>query len=140
MGIFSKLWARICPSQPLVCIYHYVRIPIYGHHLHILVQNDYQQTWDKLFPDAGWKPGKKASGSACFDYVRGVAYIVVGEDATAGTVAHEAAHIAHFVMQHIGAKLDPDNDEPLCYLQSWIVDEIEKARKILPAIHSPLSV
>lgn len=46
-----------------------------------------------------------------------------------GTIAHEAVHIAHFIMTHSGLIDSFDNDEPKAYLVGWITNQIYKVIK-----------
>lgn len=41
-------------------------------------------------------------------------------------IAHEGLHAANSIMNYINYRFDPENDEPLAYLLSWIVEEIYK--------------
>ena len=43
-----------------------------------------------------------------------------------GTIAHEAVHIAHFIMKDRGLIEGFDNDEAEAYLVDWIVDQTYK--------------
>lgn len=41
-----------------------------------------------------------------------------------GVIAHEALHIAGFIMDKVGVKYKFRNDEPFTYLIGWVVDEV----------------
>lgn len=41
-----------------------------------------------------------------------------------GCIAHEAVHLAHFILGDRGHKSDFDNDEAEAYLTEWITDRI----------------
>lgn len=43
-------------------------------------------------------------------------------------IAHESFHAAMRVFEYIGAKLDFDNQEPLCYLAEYIVKCCEQVK------------
>ena len=43
-----------------------------------------------------------------------------------GIIAHECAHVADSIFSHIEAALDPENDEPYCYLLGWLVNKVHK--------------
>jgi len=49
--------------------------------------------------------------------------MVFTKDITIGMIAHEAVHAAHIIFQSKGCTCDFENDEPLCYLVQWIVEE-----------------
>ena len=48
--------------------------------------------------------------------------IALTPDVSHGAIAHESKHITNYIFSNIGAMLDPENDEPECYLLGWIVD------------------
>ena len=41
-------------------------------------------------------------------------------------IAHEALHVVSIIFDHIGAKMDLDNDEPQAYLLGWVVEQCDK--------------
>lgn len=41
-----------------------------------------------------------------------------------GTLAHEASHLAHFILDKMGVEWSVDNDEVVCYTVGYIVKEI----------------
>jgi len=43
---------------------------------------------------------------------------------THGAIAHEASHLASYIASSRGIVADFENDEPVAYLVSWIVDQI----------------
>lgn len=54
------------------------------------------------------------------------------EDVTPSVIAHESLHLTNQILNDSGVRLDPDNDEPQCYLIGWIVNECHKFLKIKP--------
>ena len=50
---------------------------------------------------------------------------------TPGLIAHEAKHVTNRVFINIGHYLDLENDEPECYLLSWVVNRITDAHNDL---------
>lgn len=46
------------------------------------------------------------------------------KDYTHGIVAHECKHAVNRIFSYIKVKLDTENDEPECYLLTWIVDQV----------------
>lgn len=59
-----------------------------------------------------------------------------------GVIAHECFHMAHRIMEHVGAHYHDDSPEPhaylMQYLTQWVYDEIKK-RKIRVVQWRPLS-
>lgn len=43
---------------------------------------------------------------------------------TYGMISHEANHIVDFIMEAIGQKVDPNNNEYSAYLMEWIVNTV----------------
>lgn len=41
-----------------------------------------------------------------------------------GVIAHEAVHLANFILKDAGVRCDYNNDEPLTYLVQWITNRI----------------
>lgn len=41
-----------------------------------------------------------------------------------GVIAHEAVHLANFILSDVGVISDYNNDEPLTYLVQWITNQI----------------
>jgi|SRR5690606_3786968 len=48
---------------------------------------------------------------------------------THGIIAHEALHATNFILDCIGYQFNPRDDEAICYLHTWVVDEIYKLIK-----------
>jgi hypothetical protein len=46
---------------------------------------------------------------------------------THGAIAHEAVHIAHFILNARGVVSDFENDEPITYLVEWITERVYEA-------------
>lgn len=59
------------------------------------------------------------------DY-RVVIFLSKNDKLTHGILAHEALHAANSILDDIGYKFNPDDDEPICYLLTWIIDEAYK--------------
>lgn len=62
-------------------------------------------------------------------YMSGGTHIVVGlpEKRCESTLYHEALHVATEVLDLHGVPVGPDNQELLCYLQEYIVRQIDAA-------------
>ena len=41
-----------------------------------------------------------------------------------GVVVHECFHALTRICKDLGIKYDPDNDEPMAYMLTWLVDEV----------------
>jgi len=44
-----------------------------------------------------------------------------------GVIAHECKHFVNALFMQRGVELDPENDEPECYMLGWAVDQVCKA-------------
>lgn len=42
-------------------------------------------------------------------------------------IAHECVHAANMIFEHVGAKIDLDNDEPYAYLVGWLVKQVHNS-------------
>lgn len=129
---------KLFPREYRSAIVERIYVPVYGQWLHVLVQNDYRAAWLDLFPDAPCVPHPQASGSSCFDMATGRGYIALRLDATAGTIAHEAAHYTHKLLDYVGVKHDRHNDEAECYMLGWVVEQLTSIRDSQPGTYSPL--
>tara|TARA_B100000287_G_scaffold201972_1_gene190718 strand:+ start:825 stop:1214 length:390 start_codon:yes stop_codon:yes gene_type:complete len=45
-------------------------------------------------------------------------------DMRPGVVVHECFHALTRICKDLGIKYDPDNDEPMAYMLTWLVDEV----------------
>ena len=106
-----------------------IQIPLYGGRLVMIFSNCSEKikktipNWDKetdeIYGSAWYINYKDRQGFAMilnFDSDRA--------KITHGTIAHEAVHLAHYIADERGIKLDLNNDEPITYLVGWIVDEV----------------
>ena len=62
----------------------------------------------------------------CFHTNKGQSYIFLPHDAPEGTVAHEAWHIVHMVLDYVGAK---DENEVVAYHLGYLVNKIYEFKK-----------
>ena len=51
------------------------------------------------------------------------------EELTHGIIAHEALHATNHALNRIGYQFNPYDDEPICYLLMWLIDELYKFLK-----------
>lgn len=86
--------------------------------------------------DKSWKLTGVDLDSQAFENCNGM--VVFGKDtclvwmptgATVSTLAHEALHVASYIMRVRGFYHDLDNQEPMAYLVGHITGLIDKARK-----------
>lgn len=49
---------------------------------------------------------------------------------TPGLIAHECAHAAGWILDHVGVKPDWKNDEAFTYLLSWMVNRVYESIKM----------
>jgi hypothetical protein len=106
-----------------------IEIPIYRGRLVIIITNSVNKL-QKYLPDF---KQSKVYAHAWMDNYKGKAghFMVLNFDnknngITHGCVTHEAIHLANFLADFRGFKPDFNNDEPICYLAEWIVDQTYK--------------
>lgn len=133
----KSLWRAILgkptPRQHW-CIYREMRVAIYNTPLRIFIADDLRP-WEDLFPQAGALP----VAAACTAFVDGVAYVGFKTTAGNGTIAHEACHLAHFILHHVGIEHSEENDEPEAYLLGEIVMELHRTFEMPAAWHKPVT-
>lgn len=56
-------------------------------------------------------------------------YVMAFESKKPFMIAHESLHVVNRIFDDRGIKLDPENDEPQCFLLGWIVGECHKFLK-----------
>lgn len=105
-------------------------IPIYRG-LFVIILSDDSDAVKKLLPHWDASESLYAHSINC-EYKKKDAYVVIlnytnpNRDLSAGDIAHEALHIANFLAHNRGIECSFDNDEPIAYLVSYFVDEIQK--------------
>ncbi|MBF9140844.1 hypothetical protein [Hymenobacter properus] len=110
------------------CIHEQYTIPIFEVKLHVLVANDMAAAWGILWPEIGL-PDPAAFGLFWFEESTRTAYMGLRGDANAQTVAHEALHITHAILENIGHKPSYTNSEIECYLLGYIVNLATPTKK-----------
>jgi len=127
-------------SQPKDSMYlHYkeIEIPLYVGYLVVVITNcdkkieeiipDFHEGRDRGFPYAHaledcWK--KDQTGFfGVFNFENRFKKLFHG------TIAHEAVHLATYILSKIGSYYDPENPEPFTYLVDWITDRIYEVFK-----------
>lgn len=106
-----------------------IKIPIYYGTLHIIITDG---DMDKVAKKYGIKEDVGNYGAFVWDnYKKGVSqyYICIEEGCKGDLLMHEIIHLVNAVFIHIGAKLDPNNDEPQAYLAGWFYKNIKKHLK-----------
>ena len=107
------------------------KIPIYRGTLIIILSNDSQKVSDKI----NYSLDEVYAHSFIVDWHGMEGFLCLlnlhskQRKIYHGTIAHEASHLAHFILQERGVKEDFENDEPVAYLVEWITDEIYKEIK-----------
>lgn len=107
------------------------RVPIYVGKLVLVITNDKKKV-RKMFPNVFYE-GEEPYGhsiEADFGGWRGF-HVILNFDhsrakVTHGIISHEVYHITSFIADRVGVLHDPDNDEPMAYLNGWIADQIYK--------------
>lgn len=114
--------------------YHGQDVPLFtGTSLHVCVGHNLNEVYKATDIAGGLAPkGYEPEhwGAIAFEADRndnhGV-FVLLRPDAKPSIIAHEAVHLANYILSHAGVKLDPQNDEPQAYLVGWLVDEIHYA-------------
>lgn len=105
-------------------------IPIYHGHLKIIQVKELSELNKEYDVDLHGLMG----AFLCYKDSEGYPYYALAfpEDVNPSVIAHESLHLTNQILDDSGVKLDPDNDEPQCYLLGWIVNECHKVLKIKP--------
>ena len=106
-----------------------ISIPIYRGNLHVILTNDIKRLkiempffeGDEIHAHAISYPDTKWYGYSIILNINNI-----NSDTINGKIAHEAVHVAHFIMNDRGIEADSRNDEPMAYLVQWIVDVVHK--------------
>lgn len=102
-----------------------IKIPIYGGNLIIDVVESMEEGFKKYNINCSSYQYEAISIKLIIQGKR--EYIVlIKENASPGTIAHEAKHTVNNIFGHIGQDLDINNDEAECYLLGWIVNRIHE--------------
>ncbi|MGB3495753.1 MAG: hypothetical protein WBA57_23690 [Elainellaceae cyanobacterium] len=98
-----------------------IKIPIYFGELILILSEDLEKT----AKDLGTSLGAPSNGFCWNGLDKGLTqyFIAIDKDATPSIIAHEASHCVNYIFKDRGIELDTHNDEPQCYLLSWIVDK-----------------
>lgn len=91
------------------------KVPLYESSLRIVVTDDVQAYYEKHM-------NRRDPVEAFTASLKGKLCIVIHENATIGTLAHEAIHGAADILRFHGSRWGKKNQEPLCYLTGWIMD------------------
>jgi hypothetical protein len=93
------------------------KVPLYGTYLMLVVSDDVR-AYHRQHCD------RDDNVIAFTAWIKGRLSIIIPPDAKIGTIAHEVVHAAAEALDHHGAKWGVKNQEPLCYLITWIMDWI----------------
>ena len=106
-----------------------LKIPLYVGRLTIIIDEDLPSIVKK-YP-ALKKDYLEKHGAVTFWKGTNVYTALELKHITPGLIAHEAKHVVNRIFINIGHYLDLDNDEPECYLLSWVVNRIVDAHNEL---------
>ena len=56
--------------------------------------------------------------------------VMVLNEFTPNTIAHECMHLVIITLQRIGSFVDYENQEPACYLAGYIAEQVYKCREL----------
>ena len=112
-----------------------INIPIYEGKLIFVLSNSRELLRKKLNLHIPEDDGLYAWAFDGYYKTENAHFIVLNPDfpykqITHGVIAHECLHVANYIANYKGIKLDPNNDEPMTYLIGWITDQIYKFLKI----------
>lgn len=103
-------------------------IPLYDKSLTIVISNDLSKLTEFTRKNDKDHTAFDYSnfGGAAFTNGHGDYFIVLRSDikVTPGLITHECKHIINALYIDLGIKLCPNNDEPECYLLTWMVDKV----------------
>ncbi len=106
-----------------------IKIPIYYGCLHIIVT---EGGMDCVAEKYDLKEDVSNFGAFVWsNYKKGVSqyYVSLDENCKSDLIAHEVSHLVNALFIHIGAKLDPHNDEHQAYITAWLTKKIKKFLK-----------
>lgn len=103
-------------------------VPIYMKDITVIISNDKKKIF-KIVPKSLFFEDREIYAHTLIE-PDGNIYILLNFNAnskiTNGVISHEALHAANFLFSRIGYTTDQDNDETVCYLLEYIVDEIDR--------------
>lgn len=106
-----------------------IDIPIYFGTL-ILVESDNIKKLEKKFEIKDIKPFDALTFPWVSKKGRTKYYMLFTQSGkTNKVIAHECLHTVNQIFKDRGIILDPDNDEPQCYLLGWLVEQCEEFLK-----------
>lgn len=103
------------------------KIPIYGLELFVSVGDSIHEVIESI-PESFRTPEEEGD-----DNCKGVSFCQHPKYAIGinlkyidrGIVHHEIGHVCRAMLGDIGFKIDPNNDEPLAYLEDWVANKID---------------
>lgn len=101
-----------------------IPIPLYHGYLHIHITDDFKDIEKKL--DVELDNCELYEGICFHEFKNDSLHVHVGFPLKTypDVVAHESKHVVNKIFKIAGIKLDVDNDEPECYLLSWVVKQV----------------
>lgn len=108
-----------------------IQVPIYGTQIYVIPKHLLNE-FNKLTGDDDNIDPNSYSGFAQRYIDEGVMYLYVYlGDGELLTIVHESVHLCNMVLDNVGVKLDPHNDEAQAYLTEWIFKKLRKEVKRL---------
>lgn len=98
-------------------------IPIYQARLYLVIGDDFCESRNILPMSLQEEEEVGSCRGFCLglhpDYA-----ILLKPDSPIGTISHEVGHVARKLMNEIGFTITAENDEPLAYLEDWLMTKI----------------
>lgn len=104
-----------------------IHIPIYEADVWIVLNDDLESGVAMLPKSirAHYDPQSDGAAAAiCFEQAPVWGLVFRPDYTTTGIIHHEVAHIVRSLFAFIGHIIDPENDEPVSYLEQWLNDEV----------------
>jgi hypothetical protein len=109
-----------------------IDIPMFGLEIHVSIaktslkavkQNKHLKHVKSYYED--WS---NTDGGFVYDPKRQVYGIILAEDATTGTIAHESFHAAMYLLQRFGVVISAESEEVFAYMIGFLTDEVLKVK------------
>ena len=111
-----------------------IDVPIYNIEIAVFrkTPKTSSKQFQELFGQEPPAPFEHCNGMAMmlsFAKGREVCAVYLAPRASHGEIAHEALHLAHFILNRAQVQCGPENDEAIAYLVTYITDEIHRIGK-----------
>lgn len=98
-------------------------VPIYECYLTLKVTEDVQAEWEKN-PEPSNRDDADSYCQAFYVSNWPEFMIVVSPTASHDDLTHEVGHVCRSIMGEIGFRVEHNNDEPLAYLEGWMMQQV----------------